>query len=127
LTVNSRASALTVPQVLLILSVVGAALYVDAVVSSDRARLRHGGRDRAVRARVGALDPSILTDVGITLRRPERAIGWPPVAERALANEAVRPAVPHPGRRSLSRRHNVQPFRISRRRRPRPGAGYDRG
>jgi hypothetical protein len=39
---------------LLILSVVGAAMYVDAVVSSDRARLRRGGRDRAVRARVGA-------------------------------------------------------------------------
>lgn len=54
MTVNSRALAPTVPQSLLILSVVGAAMYVDAVVSSDRARLRRGGRDRAVRARVGA-------------------------------------------------------------------------
>jgi hypothetical protein len=67
---------------LLILSVVGAAMHVDAVVSSDRARLRRGGRDRAVRARVG-LDRKVLTYVGITLRRPEQTIDRPPAAERA--------------------------------------------
>lgn len=48
-------------------------------------------------ARVWELDLSILTDVGVALRRPERAIGRPAAAERALASEAVRPAtVPHP-------------------------------
>lgn len=47
-------------------------------------------------ARVWELDLSILTDVGITVRRPERAVDRPAVADRALAREAVRPVVPMP-------------------------------
>ncbi|NMH79814.1 hypothetical protein HF577_22315 [Pseudonocardia xinjiangensis] len=47
-------------------------------------------------ARVWELDVSILTDVGITLRRPERAIHRPAAAERALARVADRPVVPLP-------------------------------
>lgn len=44
-------------------------------------------------ARVWTLDLSVLTDVGITVRRPERAADRPAGAERALAGEAVRPAI----------------------------------
>ncbi|MGD9531645.1 MAG: hypothetical protein AB7V44_33285 [Pseudonocardia sp.] len=47
-------------------------------------------------ARVWELDLSILTDVGITLRRPERAVDRPAVADRVLADESARAAVPPP-------------------------------
>jgi hypothetical protein len=46
--------------------------------------------------RVWELDLSILTDVGITLRRPERAVDRRAVAERALAQVTDRPAAPLP-------------------------------
>ena len=47
-------------------------------------------------ARVWELDLSILTDLGIALRRPDRAVDRPAAAERALARVADRPMVPLP-------------------------------
>ncbi|MDN5854066.1 MAG: DUF5710 domain-containing protein [Actinomycetia bacterium] len=48
-------------------------------------------------ARVWELDLSILTDAGIALRPPERAVDRPAVVERVLVQEEVRPNVPRPG------------------------------
>lgn len=55
-------------------------------------------------ARVWELDLSILTDVGITLRRPERAADRPAAAAGALARVADRPcaAAPSPARAALA-------------------------
>lgn len=47
-------------------------------------------------ARVWELDLSILTDVGITLRRPDRAADRPAAAERALVHAPVPPRIPLP-------------------------------
>ena len=46
--------------------------------------------------RMWELDLSILTDVGITVRRPERSVDRPEAAERALAQLADRPVMPRP-------------------------------
>ncbi len=54
--------------------------------------------------RVWELDLSILTDVGITVRRPERAADRPAAAEHVLAQVADRPTVPLPHPPSASPR-----------------------
>ena len=66
----------------------------------------HAAEDVWIRrsGRVWELDLGILTDVGITLRRPERAVDRPVAAERALAQVADRPALPLPRPPSADRR-----------------------